>query len=598
MRGAINTFARACVAFALAVLPVLGGQGVAEAHASVVSTSPTGWDVLAASPTEVSLTFSEPVDLGLAAIRLLGPRGDTITTGAPAHPAGRPEVVAVAVPRALSDGTYTVDWQVTSADTHPIRGGFVFSVGQPSTSAAAVPPVDAHTEPDRAVVLSYGTAKWLSFAGLALLAGAAFFAVWCQDGTAVGRRVRVLLAGGWWSVLAATVLVLLLYGPYATGRPLTAALDPSLVAATASTRLGVAMLARLLVLLLVGVALLWFARHRREVADRRQHEVADRRRRGGAVLAATGVLAATWSASSHSAAGDLAGLALVADAAHLTAMAVWLGGLVVVAAVVVRSDDVPAMRVAVPRFSRVALVSVLVLVATGLFQSWRLVGTPSALVGTSYGRVLLGKAVLVVVLLALGAAARRWVRRHYGFAVVTVSDKRRAARGPGEGQVRRFGAVVLAEAAIATVVLGFTAVLVNTETVAVRQAGATSPAAPPRPAAAPGEPVTADFDAGGASGRGKVAALVAPGASGGRELHVAVLDERGQPKAVAEVRAALSHPERSPGPLTVPLRYGGVPGHYVSNAFSVPVSGVWSLSLAIRTSDVDEAIVDVPVGIP
>ncbi|NUT99384.1 MAG: copper-binding protein, partial [Saccharothrix sp.] len=135
---------------------------------------------------------------------------------------------------------------------------------------------------------------------------------------------------------------------------------------------------------------------------------------------------------------------------------------------------------------------------------------------------------------------------------------------------------------------------------AVQQAAATRPTAPPptRPAAAPGEPVTADFDAGGAAGRGKVAALVAPGASGGRELHVAVLDERGQPKVVAEVRAALSHPERSPAPVPVPLRYGGVPGHYVSDAFSVPVSGDWSLSLAIRTSDVDEAIVDVPVGIP
>lgn len=254
------------------------------------------------------------------------------------------------------------------------------------------------------------------------------------------------------------------------------------------------------------------------------------------------------------------------------------------------------MHVAVPRFSRVALTSVLVLVVTGVFQSWRLVGTPSALVGTSYGRVLLVKVALIVVLVAFGAAARRWVQRHYGFPVVTPSDRRRAARGPGHRQVRRFGTVVAAEAGIAALVLGLTAVLVNTSSAAAELAAHSRPAEVMP--VVPGEPVVADFDAGGAAGRGKVAALVTPGVPGGSEVHVAVLDEGGRPKEVAEVRATLSHPERSPGPLTVPLRYSGVPGHYISDALSLPVSGRWEMSLKVRTSDVDEAIVHVSVGIP
>ncbi|MET8760210.1 copper resistance protein CopC [Lentzea sp. NPDC004782] len=587
----MNNFARVCIAFVLALLPVLGVQGVAGAHAVVISTSPAGWAVLGTSPAEVSLTFSEPVELGLAAVRVLGPAGDTITTAAPAHAEGRPEVLVISVPRALSDGTYTVNWQVTSADTHPVHGAFVFSVGQPSTSAALPAPVQTHTATDAAVTVSYGLARWLSFAGLALLAGAAFFVVWCQNGPAAGRRVRLLLSGGWGTVLVATVLVLLLYGPYATGRSLTAAVDLSLVSSTASTRLGVAMLARLLLLGLMGLALLRFLRR---AGDGEATDL-QRRRRGVVVLAATCVLALTWSTASHSGAGDLAGLALVADTAHLTAMAVWLGGLVVVGAVV-RSADALAMRVAVPRFSRVALVSVLVLVATGVFQSWRLVGTPSALVGTSYGRVLLGKVAVAAVLLGLGALARRWVQRHYGFPVVSPADRRRAARGPGDRQVRRFGAVVAAEAAIAALVLGLTAVLVGTSSAAAELAERKPPAEVAQPV--PGEPVIADFDTGGAAGRGKIAVVVAPGASRGNEVHLAVLDERGRPKDVAEVGATLSHPERSPGPLTVPLRYSGLPGHYISDALSLPVSGRWEMSLKIRTSDVDEAIVHVSVGIP
>ncbi|MFS8103284.1 copper resistance protein CopC [Lentzea alba] len=590
MRRATNNFVRACITFALVLLPFLGGQGIAQAHAIVISTSPAGWEVLGTSPAEVSLTFSEPVELGLATVRILGPAGDTITTAAPVHAVDRPEVLVVSVPRALSDGSYTVNWQVTSADTHPVRGTFVFSVGQPS-KFAATSPAEAHTGTDRAVELSYGTARWLSFAGLALLAGAAFFVVWCQTTPVAGRRIRVLLWSGWWSLLAATVLVPLLYGPYATGRSLTAAADPSLIAGTAGTRLGLAMLARLLLLGLVGAALLRLLR-RAEPAEATDLQ---RRRRGAAVLAATCALALTWSAASHNAAGALTGPAVVADAAHLTAMAVWLGGLVVIGAVV-RSADASAMRVAVLRFSQVALMSVLVLVVTGVFQSWRLVGTPSALVGTSYGRVLLVKVALIVVLVAFGAAARRWVQRHYGFPVVTPSDRRRAARGPGHRQVRRFGAVVAAEAGIAALVLGLTAVLVNTSSAAAELASQSRPAEVVTPV--PGQPVIADFDAGGAAGRGKVAALVTPGASGSSEVHLAVLDEGGRPKEVAEVRATLSHPERSPGPLTVPLRYSGVPGHYISDALSLPVSGRWEMSLKVRTSDVDEAIVHVSVGIP
>jgi copper transport protein len=341
----------------------------------------------------------------------------------------------------------------------------------------------------------------------------------------------------------------------------------------------------------MGIALRWFLRR----ADHGEATDLQRRRRGAAVLAATWVLCLTWSAASHSGAGDLAGLALVTDAAHLTAMATWLGGLVVIGAVV-RSADGLAMRVAVSRFSQVALVSVIVLVATGVFQAWRLVGTPSALVGTSYGRVLLGKIAVTAVLLALGAMARRWVQRHYGFPVVSPSDRRRAARGPGGQQVRRFGTVIAAEAGIAALVLGLTAVLVNTSSAAAERAAENRPAEVAQPA--PGEPIIADFDTGGTAGRGKVAVVVAPGASGSNEVHLAVLDERGQPKQVAEVGVTLSHPERSPGPLTVPLRYSGVPGHYISDALSLPVSGRWEMSLKIRTSDVDEAIVHVSVGIP
>ena len=39
------------------------------------------------------------------------------------------------------------------------------------------------------------------------------------------------------------------------------------------------------------------------------------------------------------------------------------------------------------------------------------------------------------------------------------------------------------------------------------------------------------------------------------------------------------------------------PGHYVADRLSIPYTGAWKLRLEIRTSDIDEADVDVPVRI-
>lgn len=66
--------------------------------------------------------------------------------------------------------------------------------------------------------------------------------------------------------------------------------------------------------------------------------------------------------------GSAGRVALPLDVVHLVAMGVWLGGLVALCGVLLRSNDVPAMRTAVPSFSRAALVCVALLVVTGGYQ--------------------------------------------------------------------------------------------------------------------------------------------------------------------------------------------------------------------------------------
>ncbi|MDQ1009075.1 copper transport protein [Streptomyces sp. V4I23] len=619
-RAKVLTYAHVCVAFLLALLSVVGSPTPAQAHATLVSTAPADRQALGAAPRQVSLTFSEPVSLPLARIRLIGPDGDTVATGRPARSGGRSETVTVSVPDASADGTYTVAWHAVSADSHPVQGAFAFTVGR-SASAAAPAPGTA-PRPDSWTVALYDITRWVSFVGLALLLGTACFIAACRPGSTRRSSVRRLLWSGWSALLAATAIGFLLYGPYAGGTSLSSATDPRLMTATLDTRMGRMLLLRAALLGAAAMALVMYLRRaaahdlgrrpgsgpEREALTASAPGEGGRKRRTALVLTAGCGLALTWSLAAHSAVGPLVAFALVADTVHLVAMAVWIGGLVVLATVLRRPPDVSVLEPVVRRFSRTARICVVLLLVTGVFQAWRQVGTAPALLGSAYGRVLLAKMCLVVVLVALGAAARGWVRRHCGSDPAAVAGRRPVARQqPGGSQVRRFRRLVVAETVIAAVLLGLSAVLVNTDPPRDREdqaaPAARTPAAQQHSAeTAPTAPAEAPFskgfrfDAGGKQGRGVLLVVVGPAATGLNEVHLSVLDQQGRPSEVPEVRAEFTLREASIGPIRAPLTYLG-PGHYTSTGFSLPVRGRWELSVTVRTSEVDQAIVRTAIDV-
>lgn len=120
-------------------------------------------------------------------------------------------------------------------------------------------------------------------------------------------------------------------------------------------------------------------------------------------------LVASRSLMSHaSAVRESTAVAVAADAVHLIATALWAGGLPVLFWALFQGLKPPGSPLfwpaeAVARFSTIALISVAVLLLTGLYQSWTHVQTLTALWGTSYGRVLLLKLFLFSLMIGLGA---------------------------------------------------------------------------------------------------------------------------------------------------------------------------------------------------
>ena len=102
----------------LALAAVLRGHlrgGGRSAHAELLSSDPPPGAVLDVAPNHVALTFSEPVEISLGAIRLFDGTGTSIDIGAARHPEGRGEQVDIDLPD-LANGSYVVDWRVVSSD--------------------------------------------------------------------------------------------------------------------------------------------------------------------------------------------------------------------------------------------------------------------------------------------------------------------------------------------------------------------------------------------------------------------------------------------------------------------------------------------------
>ncbi|MCI3240847.1 copper resistance CopC/CopD family protein [Streptomyces spinosisporus] len=395
---------RLLVLLCLTVIGVLlAGAGPASAHAALTGSDPEQGVVVDTAPSQVTLTFSEKVATSDDSLRVLDPKGKRVDAGNPANVSGTS--YAVKLKSGLSDGTYTVSWQVVSADSHPVAGAFTFSIGAPSsTSVKAV----GQEVGGGVVGWLYGFGRYMSYAGFIVMVGGAAFVLACwQRGSGV-RPLQRLVVSGWLSLTAATLLLLLLRGSYTSTGKVGDIFDLGLLGQVLQTKTGAALVSRLLLLAAAAlfIAVLFGAYDKRE--DEEKRDLTFGLAIGGFVVSAG--LAASWAMAEHASTGLQPGIAMPVDVVHLLAVAAWLGGLCALLVALYRADT-PVETAAVRRFSQVAFCSVLALVATGIYQSWRQLGSWSAFTDTSYGQLLLVKIGLVALLVGIAYISRRWTAR-------------------------------------------------------------------------------------------------------------------------------------------------------------------------------------------
>jgi copper transport protein len=279
-------------------------------------------------------------------------------------------------------------------------------------------------------------------------------------------------------------------------------------------------------------------------------------------------------------------------------MAAWLGGLTALVVTLYRAAVVEPATVT--RFSRLAFVSVTVLVLTGVYQSWRGLGSWSALTDTAYGRLLVAKLTAVVVLLTAAGFSRLWTVRLATADARTVVPERvpEPAGGPPLPEApeeppvvpdrRGLRRSVLAEVTVGVVVLVLTTVLTGTVPGRAEAEAAQSPAATGLPVASVSY---VPFDIGGA--RGKVQITLDPGRVGRNSVEAVVLDAQGGFAIVPELRLSFTLPSQDIGPLDAKLTDKG--GYWGTGDLDLPIAGTWEMKVTIRVSDIDQVSVEKPV---
>ncbi len=511
---------------ALAVLLWLGvvlWAAPVAAHAVLQSTQPADRAVLARAPEMVVVTFNEPVTP--VAVQVLDAGGRVVTHEASAAD-GR---LQIPLPTGLADGSYIVSWRITSIDSHPVAGSLMFAVGPAPSAWSAAP-----TEGDGSWTIAFALIRAALSISLTLTAGGALFIVLVRPAPAL-HPLLIRLA---WSGIALSVLVLGVQGGLLKGGPFADLLLGGTWRLGASTSRGLSAAAAISGLSLILASLRLDLRPLLVIG----------------ALVALGSVALTGHTGTTSPRWLMAPLLTL----HATLAALWLGSLAPLLDALERKKETKQL---VARFSRLAVLTVPLLVLLGIILARIQLDAWEALTETRYGLLVSAKAALVLLMLGL-AAFNKW-------HLTPLLPK----------SAGRLTLVIRTELALGLAVLALTALLSQTPPPASTQAHAHGPGHP--------HGIAARMEAGK-----RVAEIEITPAVAGRNLIIVRLDLADDPK---EVAIELSQPDAGIEPIRRVMTADN--GSYLLEGPELAVPGTWTLRLDVLIDDFEKAIFETAIPI-
>ncbi len=577
------------IAAALAIAGI--AAPAASAHALLQETTPERGATLKQAPHQIVMRFNEPVEVAFGAVRVFDARGRQVEQGDPFHPGGDGRAVAVRLRSGLPRGGYTATYRVISADSHPVSGGFVFSYGSGAAPAATVDQLLAGENTGPVTRVAFALVRALEYGAIAVGIGALAVLLlawlpglraavdvsdggrlddWESASASFAHRLRAVLVGAGVVGALAAAAALALQAATAAGTSVWSALGE--VNAVFETRFGViwgaGVIAWLLVVVLATVRPAAVPAMRPATVGAAGSALPG----PGASIALLAVpllaLAFLPGLGGHAGVQAPVAVLLPANVVHVLAASAWIGGITVLVASLpaatrrlVPENRTRLLAAVMPRFSTLALAAVIALLGGGILQSILMLTSLDDLLDTAFGRAILVKACLVLVLIAAGALHRRRI---------LPGLERAAAAGTSPGKA----GVQLRNLLRGEVALGVAALVATGALAGYAPADAQQ---------------TGPYSATATLGPARAELTVEPARPGPNEIHLYLFNRRDgrQYDAPKELRVEASLSERGIQPVKFPAEKGG-PGHYVISGAALSPPGDWRLEVVARVSAFDE----------
>jgi putative copper export protein len=290
----------------------------------------------------------------------------------------------------------------------------------------------------------YILARAVDYFGMTLFLGGLLFLAFLWPGGADQKQARRVVVVGWILGVVGTVTAIGLEGAWTSQRGPDAVFDVQVVSQVLDGHFGQIWIARVLLWVLGGVVLAQLLQRGRFAARSLAWRVG---------FAAIGFgLLRTTGMTGHASETARPTLAQIADFGHVLGICAWLGGLAMLLLGVLARRKPDELAAVVPRYSMLAMGSVLLIIAAGVVLTWQTLGSVGKLFSTDYGRTLLFKIVVLAVVLLIAQGSRSWVNRRLDFAVVLRGES---------STVRPFVYSVAAETVLVIVVVVAASLLVT-----------------------------------------------------------------------------------------------------------------------------------------
>jgi len=357
-----------------------------SAHAILLDASPKEGSQLKQMPDKVSLTFNERLGEGVFSLQVRNDKGKLITTKK-AKMNRTHQTISLNVPPSKK-GIYTVSYSVISADSHPVQGTYVFSVGEKLDQSSLDDTRNKNINGKQSLFYNVGFSliKALYYMTLLWLSG---FVLWkwyvpyqAHQQTQQYRKIV--------KYLQASYIIFLLISICVQGNELLK--GSSLSQMKTFVIHSTTGWSWIMCILLACVGFLFLLRNK------------------WIDFTWVGLLLVATALNGHAVASTIPAYTMILDLIHLVTASLWSAGLVYLF-IVWRKEKEQALAF-LPIFSRTAFVSLMLLILSGILYTLKLLPDITALFKTTWGLLLLAKIFIVMLVAGVGILIREHLRKH------------------------------------------------------------------------------------------------------------------------------------------------------------------------------------------